>query len=79
MRVRQVKTFQRSDGKRRLDIFIRDDGYYEFVEEGEKYEDFVKEYYWAPIQFSGIYGTMEEAERDARRVIQWLRENSSSF
>jgi hypothetical protein len=74
---REIKRFERPDGKRSLTIFERDDGCYAFVEDGEQYEGYVKEYYWAPIHFSGIYGTAEEAERDARLMTPWLRENSN--
>jgi hypothetical protein len=74
---REIKTFDRPDGKRRLAIIERTDGCFEFIEDGEQYEDYIKEYYRAPCYFSGIYGTAEEAERDARLIIPWLREISN--
>ena len=79
---RKIKSFERPDGKRRLAIFARADGCYEFIESSEQYEyliyeDHIQEYYWAPIYESGIYGTAEEAERDARLMTPWLRENSN--
>jgi hypothetical protein len=75
---RPIKTFERPDGKQRLSIMARDDGLYRFVESSEFYAGVVDVLYWAPTYWSGIYETAEAAERDARLIIPWLRDQPSN-
>ena len=70
--VNSVKQFISTDGLKRLEILERDDGLYEFVEEsiveGSKYEGI----YWLPTLESGLYQTLDHAERDAVLSVPWL-------
>jgi len=76
--LKEIKNIASPDGKHRVAIIARDDGCYHFMEEAEsRDEEISKAVYWAPTYFSGIYGTAEEAERDARLIVPWLRENSN--
>jgi hypothetical protein len=69
---KRVKTIEREDGKARVCIMVRDDGlyrfYWEFEDEDPPYGSF-----WTAQDFSGLYGTLEEAEREARLTVPWLR------
>jgi hypothetical protein len=73
---RRLKTIERSDGKARLFILERDDGLFRFEGEAEQEEDGYV--FWAPCDISGLYQTADAAEQDARRMIPWLRNQTSS-
>ena len=77
MSMREIKAFERADGKRRVFIIALDHGRYSFIENGETYEDCSKEFYSGLCRFSGIYTTAEEAEQDARLIVPWLHEFSN--
>lgn len=73
-----VKRIERADAVRALEIFRGDHGLFRFDEMkwhepdiDDPYED---EGYWAPILSSGLYGSADAAERDARAEIAWLHE-----
>jgi hypothetical protein len=70
-----IKTIERADGKARLFFFRRDDGLYRFESEAEQEED--GEFFIAPCDFSGLYQTVEEAERAAAIDVLWLRRQLS--
>ena len=77
---REVKRIDRSDGKRSVTIEAREDGFFEYAEWTENFEDLRYvglgiDRTWVPLQFSGIYETAELAEQDARLAISWLAEN----
>jgi hypothetical protein len=76
MSVREIKAFERADGKRRVFIIALDQGRYGFIENGESYEECSKDFPWAICHYSGIYGTAEEAEQDARLTVPWLSESN---
>jgi hypothetical protein len=73
-----VRTFYSPDGKRRVIIRKRDDGAFTWVEEFEDTED-MTEYglgvsvFWSPTEWRGIFGIADDAEREARAVIAWMR------
>jgi hypothetical protein len=74
-----IKRFESFDGKRRVSILARDDGFYAYEEMAEDFEDMrciggAIERTWLPVQESGIYESAEDAERDARLAISWMRE-----
>jgi hypothetical protein len=66
-----IKSFASADGKRVVDIVARYDGCFQFFEHVEKTVD--GETYWAPGWMSGIYLTVELAERDAIAELPWLK------
>jgi hypothetical protein len=77
----ETKRIDRADGKRSVTITAREDGLYQYEEWGEDFEDLRGiglsiERIWVPFAFSGVFGSAEDAERDARLTVQWLRENS---
>jgi hypothetical protein len=79
--MRTVETFTSADEKRRLHIFEREDGFFVFAEEYEDSEDMTEygmgiDVFWSPGWESGLYGTVEDAEREARAVTPWLRDSN---
>ena len=78
----EVKRIDRSDSKRYVSIVVRADGFYEYEEWGEDFEDLRDmggsiERIWIPFSFSGIYESADEAERDARLSVPWLCESAN--
>jgi hypothetical protein len=76
-----VKTFQRADGKRQVHIKKRSDAGFTFVIEelvyhyDEELRERLQNYemVWVPVNpAGGIYGTPEEAMREARGSEGWL-------
>jgi hypothetical protein len=59
-------------------MVVRDDGLFQFFEDGERYDEYGDGLYWAPSYFSGIYPSAEAAESDARLIIPWLRDHPSN-
>jgi hypothetical protein len=57
-----INEFVSSDGKARVDVLKRNDGLFEFRAYVERYES---EPYWSPTVNSGLYDSLENAERDA--------------
>ena len=66
--------FVSGDGKRRVEVWRRNDGFFGFSEE-EELDDEYSGLYWSPIRGSGLYETREDALRDARAEIPWLRDS----
>jgi hypothetical protein len=71
-----MKTFVRSDGKRRLQIVKRNDGFYSLSENVQALA-YDGELCWTPAGVSqsgsfGIFDTMETAEFEARARVGWL-------
>jgi hypothetical protein len=64
-----VREVLSADGKSKVDFLKRRDGFYEFRGYVEKVEG---EAYWCPIVHSGLYSTLEEAERSATAQMPWL-------
>jgi hypothetical protein len=72
-----VKTFVSLDGRRRVEIVRRHDGFFSF-EEDEWTSEFKKPC-WVPAAHHGvvsIFDSAETAEREARARVDWLREQS---
>jgi hypothetical protein len=67
----------RPDGRHRVDIFMRDDGFFGFME--LKHYERPEREYWAPLgpYRTTITETAEAAEREARASIDWLIQNPS--
>jgi hypothetical protein len=68
----RVKEFVSSGKGERLYILEQDDGFYRFISEvyheaGDRTPE-----YWAPVIYSGLYDSLENAERDAVLSVPWL-------
>jgi hypothetical protein len=71
---RIIKTFRSTDGRALLHILKRADGLYSFEGKTEtEIDGFVG---WIPSDISGLYGTADEADRDARATVVWLRDQT---
>ena len=76
--MRTVRTFDSPDKKRRVIIIEREDGAFSWVEEVENTED-MSDYglgvsvFWCPTDWNGIFGSADEAEREARAATPWMR------
>ena len=80
--MRKVRAFTSPDGKREVVIYQRSNGLFSFAEKFEDTEDMTDfglgiDTYWSVATESGLYGTADAAEQDARQTIAWLRENSN--
>ena len=77
--VEVVDRFISADEKRRVEVGRRHDGYFSFGEMTELYtelyDDYSGRHYWSGTYGSGLYATREEALRDAKIEIRWLRES----
>jgi hypothetical protein len=75
-----VKEFKRADGKARVSILRRDDGYYSFgLKEPRTYEyEGNTSSYWLGTYASGLYESREAAEKDAVAMYPWLMEQAPS-
>jgi hypothetical protein len=65
---RITKEFVTSDGKARVDVVERNDGLFQFHPYVERYEasgPYEGDPYWSPTVSSGLYASLEDAERDA--------------
>jgi hypothetical protein len=74
-----VQTFTTPDGKRRLNIYAHESGFFSFTETTEARLDHPdlpeeKQTYWKIVLESGLYETSEAAEDDARKMTPWLIE-----
>jgi hypothetical protein len=71
-----LASFASDDGKRRVEIFDHQDGFFSYEESCET-TDLVPEYgpdtYWMTSNISGLYESAETAECDARTTVPWLR------
>ena len=67
-----VACFVAQDGKRRVEVVRRHDGFFSFAEEQELEDEYIG-VYWSPLRGSGLYETGSEALRDAHSEIPWLR------
>jgi hypothetical protein len=75
--MRIVRIFESLDKKRRLTISERDDGHFTWVEEFENTEDMTGygqgvSVFWCPTEWQGVYGSVDDAEREARAVTPWM-------
>jgi hypothetical protein len=79
-----IKRIESADAARALEVFRGDHGLFRFdemkwiepeVDDDHCYED---EGYGSLVTCSGLYGSAEAAERDARAEIPWLRETADA-
>lgn len=71
-----IQTFKSMDGKRLVEIYDHQDGFYSFEECAEAIEDIPDlgpETYWMTTYASGLYDNAGSALEDAKRTISWLR------
>jgi hypothetical protein len=67
-----VSVFDTSDGKARVDLLERNDGFFEFRAYAEHYESggpYEGQPYWLPTVNSGLYASVEDAKRDALEML----------
>ena len=72
----RLKRLERPDGSAAVEIYRRNDGFYQFVVEELKTEEFGPhsgDRYWLPTHTSGFYGSSDDAEREAMQVAPWLK------
>jgi hypothetical protein len=79
--MREIKTLTSPDGKRKLHISEREDGFFSFDEAHEVTDDcsdigLDPITYWSPVFFSGLYESAEAAEREAIALTSWLHSNA---
>jgi hypothetical protein len=71
-----IRCIEGSDSRRKLFIRRRGDLFTWEVETLVEYDE--GEYgtyeYWTPTDGGGLYGSADEAEKDARAAVPWLRE-----
>ena len=68
---RIVRSIWSSDRKHWFDVYRRPDGHYGFVGISQTTED--GDTFWSGTDYSGIYETADEAERDALEAVPWLK------
>ena len=69
-----VSVIESADGKARVYILERHDGFYEYQGEAEIVGDEYEGIYWAPTEHSGLYASAGEAEQGAFNEVPWLRQ-----
>lgn len=69
-----IKAASTAEGQRRVEIMRRDDGLFYFEEMSQVAGDppYDPDLYWMPTYVSGLHGSAEEAEREARSVLKWF-------
>lgn len=73
----RVGYFVSSDGQRAVEIERQENGFYRWVEWTQFPGDEYVEDYMSPTHFSGLYASMEAAERDAR-CLPWMCDDKSN-
>lgn len=71
---KSIKVIDRADGKAKLYILARQDGFYEYRGEAEIQGDEYEGCYWSPTEMSGLFASAQEAERAAFDEVPWLRQ-----
>ena len=74
-----IKVIDRADGKPKVYILARHDGFYEYRGEAEIQGDEYEGVYWPPTERSGLFAFAEEAERAAFDDVPWLRQQSRTL
>ncbi len=76
----RVKGYLKRDGRKKLDIFKKENGLFQFEEtvvdliiEPDEELGEEGEIYWGRSHLSGLYESMAAADADAKAFIQWLR------
>jgi hypothetical protein len=73
---RVVKTLTCDDGTRLLEIAQREDGLYRYIEHRKLTAR--GETYWETGVFSGVFQSLDDAEREAQANLCWLRPRRSA-
>ena len=71
---KSIKVIDRADGKAKVHILARHDGFYEYRGEAEIQGDEYEGVYWSPTERSGLFASAHEAERAAFDDVPWLRQ-----
>jgi hypothetical protein len=71
---KSIKVIDRADGKAKVYILARRDGFYEYRGEAEIRGDEYEGVYWSPTEISGIFASAHEAEQAAFDDVPWLRQ-----
>ena len=74
-----IKVIDRADGKAKVYILARHDGFYEYRGEAEIQGDEYEGVYWPPTERSGLFASAEQAERAAFDDVPWLRQQSRTL
>lgn len=72
------KVIDRADGKAKVYILARHDGFYEYRGEAEVQGVEHEGVYWSPTEISGLFASAQEAERAAFGDVPWLRQLNRS-
>lgn len=68
-----IKVIERGDGRARVYILARHDGFYEFRGVTEVQGNEHEGVYWSPAEMSGLFASADEAEKAALDEVPWLR------
>ncbi len=69
-----IKVIERADGKAKVYVLARHDGFYEYRGEAEVLGDEYDGIYWSPTEMSGLFASAGEAEQAAYNDVPWLRQ-----
>jgi hypothetical protein len=76
---KSIKVIDRADGKAKVYILARHDGFYEYRGEAEIQGDEYEGVYWSPSEISGLFASADEAERAAFDDVPWLRQQNRTL
>ncbi len=71
-----IKRVTSTDKKHELEFFRRNDGHSGYFGHSEATEDGYT--YWSPTAFSGIFDSLESAERGAAADVLWFRSETDA-
>jgi hypothetical protein len=66
-----VKRIRSADSKHELEIYRREDGFFGYFGHSELTDNGYT--FWAATEFSGIYDSLESAQRAVLADVAWLR------
>ena len=72
----RVRRIEQNDGKRRVDFLDHGDGFFSYEAMREAVDDVPElgpQIYWKCELQSGLFASLEDAERDALLAVPWLR------
>jgi len=76
---KRIKVIDRADGKAKVYILARHDGFYEYRGEAEIQGDQYEGVYWSPTERSGLFASADEAERAEFDDVPWLRQHNRTL
>jgi hypothetical protein len=71
-----IKRIRSADNKHEVEVYQRADGLFGYVGHSEYVDG--GDTYWTPTELSGIYDSVEAAERGALADLLWLRSKNSN-